>query len=384
MEVVAPQALTQLVEAGGWSNIYSTTEAIDRISQAGGSKLMAAVGANLDQHMLDRMLDDVPSLESADALFWMLVHLNREMGVRLFEMHAERFAAMFSSQPLENFHAMYRTFGFLLGYLPLFLSRDGPTPDGQQAAATFLRALDTAPLIDELSRPTQDGRWHNFWEFLAMFVEADRHGWFKVANSVDLKAIEATLVEQTPTPSENLLYVLYVLCRVRANEIRAILDANSAEIGELHRLLVLMHPGLTVQLLKRGIPLDLGLEGQRYETAAEQLELIGQLDVALAREVAEANGDAFGAGLAARHSPPFQGLGDWVMVCDRLAPALIDSVLAGLSKGVVASWAQALRSPKSEDQIAPLVFRAAETGTETASGEAAELMRQFASLRRTH
>lgn len=383
LEGVDPAAVARLVETGGWPHIYSTTKAIDRIAQAGGTDLIRAVGVALNEDTLDRMLDDVPSLASADELLAMFAHLNPDMGVRLFEKHADRFAAMFSPKPLENFHQMFETFGFLLGYAPQFLrGRHQPTPAAQRAARTFLRALDTGPLVEELSQPQNGWRWQNFWEFLSMYTDADPRGWADVAAAVDLDALEATLVEQASAPSSHLMYVLLLLAETRASEVRAMLEAHAAEVGHLHAFLVYIHPELAVQLLERGLPLDLGLEHQRYRTAASELDLIGQLNADIAREVAEANADAFRAGIASRHHPQFEDLSAWVSVCDMLAPGLIDSILAGLDEGVVAEWADALRKPRSKRQIAPLVVRAAETADGPASREATELMRQFTSLRR--
>lgn len=379
---VDPAAIASLVETGGWPHIYSTTKAVDRIAQAGGTDLIRAVGAALDEDALDRMLAEVPSLASADELFSMLAHLNPDLGVRLFEKHAARFAALFSPKPLESFHQMFETFGFLLGYLPLFLRRHRPTPAAKRAARTFLRALDPAPLAAELCHPQYDWRWHNFWEFLSMYADVDPRGWADVAAAVDLDALEVTLVEQASEPSNHLMYVLLVLAETRLSEVRTILEAHAAELGHLHPFVVYIHPELAIRLLEQGLPLDLGLAQQRYGTAARELDILGQLNLDVAREVAEANADAFRTGIASRHQPAFEDLSRWVSVCDRVAAGLIDSVLASLDEGIVAGWADALRNHRSKRQIAPLVVRAAETADGPASQEAIELMRRFTSLRR--
>lgn len=379
---VDPGAVARLVEAGGWPQIYSTTKAVDRIAQAGGADFRRAVGTAMDASALDRMLDDVPSLACADELLSMLAHLRPDMGVRLFEKHAAQFAAVFSAKPLEGFNQMFETFAFLLGYLPQFLRRHTPTPAAKRAARTFLRALDTGHLIEELARPQNDWRWHNFWEFLSMYTDADPRGWTDVAAAVDLDALEATLVDQLPAPSNHLMYVLLVLAGTRADEVRAILESHATELGHLHSYLVYVHPELAVQLLARGLPLDLGLEHQHYGRAGTELDIIGQLDAGIAREVAEANANAFRVGLASNHHPPFEDLDRWLTACDEAAPGLIDSILVSLDHGVVAGWIDALRKPTSKRQIAPLVIRAVSSGDGPSAREAAELLRRFTSLRR--
>jgi hypothetical protein len=377
---VDPARLAGLVEAGGWPHIYSTTQAIDRIAQS-GAELARAVGSKFDEVGLDEMLDNVPDLGSADDLLGMLAYLNPDMGIRLFENHAGRFASVFSPRPLESYPQMFRTFAFLLGYAPGFLRRRHPSASAKRAVRTFLRGLDTTALIRELSRPQSDWRWHNFWEFLSMYSQADPAGWAEVVASVNMQSIESALSDQLPVPSQDLLYVLYLLSGLRGDEVRSLLDAHADAFGHLHAFVAHIHPELAVALLRRGLPLDLGLEHQRYETAAEELDLIGMVDPVVGRETAEANLDAFRAGLARKFTPAFENLDMWVRVCDRWAPSLIDSALAGLDEGVVGGWVEALRNRKSKSQIGPIVIRAAESGHGPASREAVDLLRRFPSLR---
>ena len=91
-------------------------------------------------------------------------------------------------------------------------------------------------------------------------------------------------------------------------------------------------------------------------------------------------------GLVNNMSSPFDNLGTWVEVCDRLDPALIDSLIAELPEGAVSKWDRAIRRPQRyghwrRDQIAPLVFRAAQAGGHVQS-EAEGLLRRFPSLAR--
>jgi hypothetical protein len=372
-----------LIAAGGWPHIYATAEAVDRIAFAGGIELTRAVGLALDEDALDRMLGHFPSLSSADELFKVLAYLNPEMGLRLFEKHVYRLAERFSPKPLESYSELFDTWAFLLGYAPHFLRRRKPPRDARRAARTFLRALDTRPLVAELSRPRFDWRWHNFWEFLSTYQEADPRGWAELIADVDLESLEASIVDQLRAPGTNLLFVLFLIAESRGDEIRALLDRHEAEMSRLDALMVHVHPQLAIRLLRRGLPLDLGLERHHYGSAAEELELIGQHGAEIAREVAEANAEAFLAGLASRHNPPFEDLSEWIAACDRWAPSLIDTALVNLDEGVVAGWADALRRPGSRREIAPLVVRAAATDTDRAPGrEGGQLMRRFTSLQR--
>jgi len=378
---VEPGAVASLVEAGGWPHIYSSVQAVDRIAFGGGLGFARAVGAALDEDVLDRMLDGLPSLHAADQLLKLLAHLNPDMGIRLFEAHSDRLAKEFATAPVERYSDLFETFGILLGYWPMFLRRRKPAPAARRAARTFLRAMDTRGLVSALACPRDDSRWHNFWEFLSMFMDVDPRGWARVATAVDLDALATTLAAQMPHPSRNLLYVLYALSGARVEDVRTILDRHRDEFERLDPFLVYLDPELSITLLNRGLPLDLDLESQHYQGAASLVGLIATVDADVARQVAEANATAFSAGLGRNVSPPFDDLSRWVEVCDVAAPGLVDRVLTGLPAGVVAAWADALRRPTSRRQIGPLVVRAAQTGDTPAAVEARALMKRFTGLR---
>lgn len=376
-----PTQLANLLRDGGWPHIYSSQRAISRISHSGGPDFLMAVGQAFDEGQLSGMLGTAPDLRSVNKLLSVLTYTNPEMGIRLFHAHAEQFARAFSLDPLVAYRDMFDTFAFLLGYAPAFLRPPKPATEQRRALAKFLAALDTTKLEYELARAGNGRAWHNFWEFLSILREADCTKCLQVADAVDLGQLEQTLIAQLPTPTGNLLLVSSLLGETRAPAVQAMLDRHESEFGAISSILPYVHPRLVLRLLRRGLPLDLSLEPQRYGHAAEVLLLIGQEDAQIAAEVIEANSDAFSAGLAAKHSPPFENLGSWVAACDRYALGHVERVLADLDTGVVTAWADALRVAKSKRQIAPLVIRAAALNECPARREAAALIKRFTSLR---
>jgi hypothetical protein len=376
-----PAQLTKLYRDGGWPHIYSIHRAVDRISQGGGIEFLKAVGEAFDEEELSSMLDTAPDLWSANELLSVFPYMNPVMGIRLFDSHAEQFGARFSRDPLNEHSAMFDTFAFLLGYAPGFLRHAKPKPAQRRALVKFLRALDTKKLQHELTRPRSDRQWHNFWDFMSMFHEADPTTCAQVADTLDLDQLEQTLIEQLPEPTGNLILVLGLVGETREEAVLAMFDRHEPEIGAINSYLAYVHPDLVIRLLKRGLPLDLQLEHQYYDHAAPVLALLGAQDADVAAEVAAANASAFAAGLASNHSTPFIDLTMWVAACDRYAPGFIEAVLTDLDAGVVAGWADALRVPKSKRHIAPLVVRAAELGECPAAQEASALLKRFTSLR---
>lgn len=378
---VDPSAVAALVEAGGWPHIYSAMKAVDRIAQGGGVDFLASIGEAFDEAALDRMLDEVPDLHAANQLLGGLAHLNPDLGIRLFEKHAGHLARLFSPNPVDRFHDLFETFVFLLQAFRLFRSAARPPGNARRAARAFLQAMDTNPLTAELAQPKNDMRWHNFDGFVMMFTDADPRGWASVADAVDLHVLERELVDQMPRPGENALFMLQMLAITRKNEVLAMLDRHAAEFGAVDAYLVYIYPQLSVRLIEAGLPLDLGLYEQRYDSAAELLCLLGVENLNTARDVAEANTDAFREGVARNFQPAFTDLSKWVAAADQWAPGLLDEALAGLPEGVVAKWAESLRKPKSKRELGPLVVRAAATSDTPAAAEAAELMKRFTSLK---
>lgn len=381
LENVDPIHLAALVDGGGWPHIYSSMKAVNRITQSGGPALMDAVGRALDEKVLDSMLDRVPDLRSANELFGGLAYLNADLGIRLFANHAADLAHLFSPTPVDSYHDLFDTFCFLLQGTALFGRKPKPTPDARRALKAFLRAIDRKPLVDGLAEPTSDTRWMNFPEFVEMFASIDRRTWLQVSGSVDFDVLERTLVEQMPRPGTNLLFMLHVFTLDRRDEVLAMLARHRLEFGNVDALLVHVHRSLSIDLIKAGLPLDLGLYHQRYDSAAELLTNIGAESPTVAAEIAQANGEAFREGLAQNFSAPFAGLSAWIAAADLWAPGLIEDELAKLTPETIHSWASALRQRRAKREVGALIVRAAAQGSTPVATAASELVTRFPSLK---
>jgi hypothetical protein len=111
-----------------------------------------------------------------------------------------------------------------------------------------------------------------------------------------------------------------VLYEHRPSEARDLLERYEAQYTAIRPFLAHMTPEMTIRLLRRGLPLDLGLHQQHWAPAAELLESIAAHDVQVAAELAAANRPGFTAGLATQATDPFEGLARWVQACDEHAP----------------------------------------------------------------
>lgn len=378
---IDPTAVAGLIAAGGWPHIYSSMSAVDRIAQGGSLDFRVSVGDAIDEATLDGMLDDVPDLYAAGELLGGLAFLNPAMGIRLFEKHAEQLATMFSPNPLDRFHDLFETFTFLLRAFSLFQVRSRPPTAARRATRAFLRALDTGPLTAAIEQPKDDAQWHNFEMFLVAFANSAPKEWAQVLHVIDLEVLGRKFAEQLPHPGENILFVLYMVAQVRGDDVLPLLERHEDGFGAIHRYLVHTHPELSVRLIERGLPLDLGLYDQRYDSAADLIALVGAQNPQVAREVIVANDEAFCEGIARNFQPPFTDLSKWVTIVDHWAPGHLDETLARLPEGTIAGWTEALRTSKSKKEIGPLIVRAAATGDTQAAAEAAAIMKRFPSLR---
>ncbi|MFJ6378005.1 hypothetical protein ACIQH9_20085 [Pseudarthrobacter oxydans] len=378
--------LSALVLEGGWPHTASTGYALDRICNEGGQQVRDAVRSHLNPDAYLRMLD------TGDPEFWRVVNLlksflsvDAELALRLFVHAAPRLAQQFQSDPVRQWNDMS---GFIIhiGYGPDFLRRrKHPTAQVRNAVRAFTRSLDRQKVAETLSSPNEQWGEVNFYAFVDLLSEADPTTFRSVADLVDVTLFEASLGTRPGNPNQTALYVMHHLQESRPEEIHAILDRLEPTLKQLPPLFAYMAPDLATRTLHRGLPLDLGLDHDRWELAAAILDRLHAHDRVAAAEVARSNQASMTIGLAAVNwHNPWEGLRHWTEACDRAAPGLLDTAIAELPVGAVAGWARALRRPGKSSRsrradIAPLVHRAALLNGHVKS-EATDLLRRFPSL----
>ncbi|MGV4886408.1 trypsin-like peptidase domain-containing protein [Streptomyces viridosporus] len=379
---VDPHALARLIPEGGWPHIYSTTHAVERITQGGGLRLMERVGDAYDPNSFQVLVDHPPaSIEGISELLKTLAYTARELGLSIFERLIPYLAAQVSKNPPVESQKIFDTWTFLLGFAPRFLrGRRAPDRAARRLAKKFVRSLDLEQLAQSLSRPRADLTWHNFHYFVSFVWEADPAIGKAVVGRMDLETLAAEFERSLPSPPQHHLYAVEVLHEFRPAEARELLERYEAQYATIDPFLAHMAPEMTIRLLRCGLPLDLGLPSQHWEFAAELLNSLASYDTQVAAELAAANCSGFVAGLSSNYTDPFEGLSAWVQACDTYAPGLVDDVIRLLPSGAVATWARALRKGNRRREIAPLLYRALETDGAVVA-EAQELMRQFPSLK---
>lgn len=378
---IDPAALARLIPDGGWPHIYSSTRAVDRITQAGGLALMRSVGQALDEKELRAMLKHPPDLAAVNQLLKGMAYVNPDLGLGLFDAVIPYLASQVSANPPVASQSLFETIAFLLGYAPRFLRQRQPTSAAKKVAKKFIRALDRHRFVAALARPRSDWTWHNFWDFVHFAQEADPAVFAKMIEDLDVDILTAEFASAMPSPGGSHMFMVLVLSEYRPQEAQALLQRFAADYTALDALIAHIHPELAVELLRRGLPLDLGLAHQHYGSAAAILAHIAEHDSDVAGELAWANHPGLLAGLVAKHQPPFEELSACVATCDRFAPGLIEDVLKHLPAGAVAGWAVALRETRSKREIAPLVLRLAKSSF-PAGAQAKDLLRRFPSLRK--
>lgn len=381
-----PERLATLILDGGWPHTVSTGHALDRLCNAGGQPLREAVQPHLDKDAYTQMLDaEHPEFWRTIRLLRDLLAADHELALHLFEHSGPRLACQFHVDPVRQWNDM---FGFILflGYGPSTL-RGSPRPPAQvtRAVRAFTRSLDPKQLAHTLATTKEQWDQLNFDAFVSLLAEADPATLRTVASLVDMAQFEESLREFSDDPSEAVLLVMNCLHTFRPEEIHAILDRVEPGLRHLSPLVAYMAPDVATRALHRGIPLDLGLDHERWELAAEVLNRLYTHDPEIASEVAHANQESMSIGLAAiNHHNPWDGLRHWTEACDRAAPGLLDEVIKELPEGAVAGWARALRRPPKRSRsrradIAPLVHRATRLEGHVQS-EAANLLTRFPSL----
>jgi hypothetical protein len=380
---VDPHALARLIPEGGWPHIYSTAHALDRISQGGGMPLIEKVGRAYDPSAFHALAARPPAdVAAIDQLLRTLTYTERDLALAVFEQLIPHLAVQVSRDLPVEAQNLFDTWAFLLGFAPRFLrGRRAPDLAARRLARQFVRALDPDQFADTLARPRTDNTWHNFYDFIAFAWEADPVTAKVIVSRIDTDVLAAHYEQSLPAPSANHLFAVEALYEHRPSEARDLLERFEAQYTAIHPFLAHMTPEMTIRLLRRGLPLDLGLHQQHWASAAELLDSIAAHDAQVAAELAAANRPGFTAGLATRATDPFEGLARWVQACDRHAPAVVDEVISQLPAGTVTAWAAALRKRNRRHEIAPLVHRAARCDGLVAA-QAQELIHRFPSLQR--
>lgn len=382
-----PARLATLVLDGGWPHISSTSHALDRLCTAGGQPVRDAVQAHLDADSYIHMIHDGnPELWQTVALVDDLAAADHRLALQLFERAAPRLAQQFATDPVRHWNDMFQCV-LHLGYGPGFLRRyKHPPAYCRRAARAFTSALDHDRIAEALAGPTDQWGQLNFHDFVDFLFEADPTKFAAVADLVDMAQFEQSLRHDPEAPGQTALYVAAVLWEHHPSDLHAIIDRLEPDWKKLDSLVAYMAPDIAIRALQRGLPLDLRLDHHHWQWAAIVLSRLHDEDPAIATEVAHANRETMVIGLTATNThDPWGGLRHWTAACDRVAPGLLDEVIAELPEGAVTGWARALRRPRRRQRsrrtdIAPLVHRATQAGGHVRA-EATVLLARYPSLR---
>ncbi|MFI1034675.1 hypothetical protein [Streptomyces sp. NPDC020951] len=380
---VDPHALARLIPDGGWPHVYSTTRAVDRITQAAGMPLTTRVGHAYDPEAFQALAANPPAdIHAVDELLSVLAYTQRDLGLEVFNQLTPHLATAISRNPPIESQKMFRTWAFLLGFAPHFLrGRHVPDPAARRLAKKFVRTLDADRFARTLSHPAADLTWENFCGFVEAMKEIDPTSVKTIVSRIDVAELAAEFEQSLPTPSRCHLYAVEVLREHRPDEAQELLERFEARYAAIDIFLASMAPKMTIRLLRRGLPLDLGLRSHDWEIAATVVDSIAAHDPQTASELAEANRPGFIAGLSSKSTDPFEDLSAWIRASDKHAPGLVDEVLRQLPADAVTAWASELRKKDRKREIARLVHRAAASDG-PAAAEAHELIRRFPSLQR--
>lgn len=380
--------LARLILDGGWPHIYSSSHALDRLCNIGGEPLRDSTKPHLDEAAYRQMFDaSPPELWHISMLIENLAAADHDLSLRLVEHAARKIASLLMVDPVRRWNDLFSLTFNTLGYAAItFGGRANLPAKCRPAARAFVRELDLDQVAQALSGPQDQWGQMNFDVFIGLVEKTDPATFTAVADRLDFAKLEESLAIPEGRPTRTGLYLCLQLFEQKPEQVRMILDRLEPSLIELDSFIAFMAPDVAARSLRRGLPLDLGLDHHHWGWAAAVVARLTEHDADLALEVVEANRAGMNEGLTNNTSSPFDNLRAWVEVCDHLDPALIDTLIAELPEGAVSKWDRAIGRPPRyghwrRDQIAPLVFRAARAGGHVQS-EAEDLLRRFPSLAR--
>lgn len=383
--LASPRRVASLITEGGWPHSVSSGRAVERLCQAGDRSFTMAVATELDHSAYRTMLRE------SSTEYWRSVNLIADLlyvdwpfALELLTENAGALGAKFGLSPLRSWNESSELI-IRMGLGPSFLRPlRGARRDATRAAGRLFDAIDDDALVGVLTGPIDSWGQLNFDEFVALLAELVPAKAQRVFQRVNVLRIEEALEDTPQSRWGSALFVLLYLREVQPDAVESLMERMQDRLSELSPLWVLVSPTTAVTVLKRGLPLRLGVEHQNWHIAAAVIHRLIEVDPDIAAEVVVANFDALVAGLSARASDFGDGIGSWMSVCDQLRPGLLDEAIGQLPAGAVQRWGEALKRPprgrpSRREEVAPLVLRAEQI--EGAPGEEARLlMRRFPSL----
>lgn len=380
--------LARLIPDGGWPHIYSSSHALNRLSNIGGESLRHATKIHLDEAAYREMLDaSSPELHQIAMLVMSLAAADHELSLRLIEQFAHKIASLLMVDPVRRWNDLLGLTLFVLGFATMtWRDRSNLPKESRSAAQAFVHQLDSGKLARTLGGPQDQWEQMNFGMFIDLIKVTDSSKFTEICKVIDLSKFEEALATPDGRPGRTGLSLCMQLIEQRPDQVHAILDRLEPALTELDPSIAFMAPDVAARALHRGLPLDLRLDNHQWGWAAAVVKRLLEYDSDLALEVVEANKRRMYAGFTDDVSNPFDNLNAWIEVCDQLNPALIDAMIAELPVGAVLKWDRAIRRPERyerwrRDQIAPLVFRAVKVGGHV-QAEAEGLLRRFPALAR--
>lgn len=378
--------LAHLILDGGWPHIYSSSHALDRLCNIGGEPLRASTGPHLDETAFEQMLDAAPpDLAPISMLIENLAAADHDLSLRLLEHSARTIASLLSVDPVRRWNDLFGLMFHVLGYGAIsFGDRTNLPKKCRPAARALIRELDRDKVASALAGPQEQWGQMNFDMFIGLIEKTDPATFTSITRRIDFARLEKSLSVPEGRPTRVGLYLCLQLSDQKPDHVHAILDRLEPSLTELDSFIAFVAPDVAARALRRGLALDLQLDHHHWGWATAVVARLAEHDPDLAREVVQANRAGMIEGLTNNTTSPFDNLGKWVELCDRLAPALIDALIAGLPEGAVSKWSRAIKRPQRygrwrRDQIAPLVLRASRAGGHVES-EAEQLLRRFPTL----
>lgn len=381
---VTPTRLATLALDGGWGHIYSTSHGVERILTAADAGLRESVAKALDRDEYRQFLSSKhDDLDAMAELIKAVAAIDYAFSIDLFEGAAPEFARLFSADPVHSWSEVFDVLAFVLGFAPEFLRRRKPSPRAHAAARRFSEALETRRIANALEAPSEEWDGTNFPELLSFLSEASPRALRRIIAEIDLSEFERNFLSLVDA-NNSVLYVTATIWEYRPDGVYPILEKVEPTLTRLSPYFALMSPDLTFRALKRGVPLDLGLQNHNWAFAAAIAARLAEVNRGLTAELLDANLATMVEALADNMSDPFEGLAQWVEVADGIDATYIDRVLRELPENAVIRWSRAIRRPRKyghprRHEIAPLVFRARRVQGHVAH-EAEAILRRFPSL----
>jgi hypothetical protein len=352
-----PAVIGRRLSEATLDDTYAWGDLLGRLGYAASRDWIAGVEAALDIPKLASTSAglDFERLVDFDELVKGMWSVSLEFALDLIEAALDPLAACYNRAPAEATARSHDLLWFALGFAPDFLRREEP---GKRQAA-LAKALVAKFEPSAVARAVSGGSvrtWHELHPLLAFITEVDPSILTRIADTLDMTALEEVTRGLWETMPQELVVILHLVAERTDPTAGAELVQRHVGGGrELDPILAVLNPTAVATAVNGGAALRLRRGIKSWGGAALALRRLDEVDHGAAVRVLESSHADISKGFELPDSESCERLGEFVGAVDGIAAGFVDEVVDEIREQAEASWQEREAGTEAEQEAVTLL-----------------------------